>query len=112
MTADENAAIIRRGYAAFNSGDMSGLTEIFDKGAVWHVPGRSSLANDYQGRDAAFAYFGRLGQETGAPTGPNWTTCLRMTRTAWSASTAPPESERVSAFKMIPPVWSSSSRTA
>ena len=65
MRADENAAIIRRGYEAFNSGDMDTLTEIFDESAVWHLPGRSSLANDYQGRDAAFAYFGRLGQETG-----------------------------------------------
>ena len=33
--------------------------------AVWHTPGRSSLAGDHQGRDATFAYFGRLGQETG-----------------------------------------------
>jgi ketosteroid isomerase-like protein len=65
MGADENAAIIRRGYEAFNSGDMATLTELFDEGAVWHLPGRSSMANDYQGRDASFAYFGRLGQETG-----------------------------------------------
>ena len=64
MGADENAAIIRRGYQAFNSGDMDTLTEIFDESAVWHSPGRSSLANDYQGREATFAYFGRLGQET------------------------------------------------
>ena len=65
MRAEENAAAIRRGYEAFNSGDMDTLTELFDEGAVWHVPGRSSLAGDHQGRDAAFAYFGRLGQETG-----------------------------------------------
>jgi ketosteroid isomerase-like protein len=65
MGADENAAVIRRGYEAFNSGDMATLTELFDEGAVWHLSGRSSMANDYQGRDAAFAYFGRLGQETG-----------------------------------------------
>jgi ketosteroid isomerase-like protein len=65
MRAEENAAVIRRGYEAFNSGDMDTLTEIFDESAVWHVPGRSSLAGDHQGRDAAFAYFGRLGQETG-----------------------------------------------
>src|SRR6185436_1399627 len=44
MGADENAAIIRRGYEAFNSGDMETLTEIFDEGAVWQKPGRSSLA--------------------------------------------------------------------
>jgi uncharacterized protein len=47
MGADENAAIIRRGYEAFNSGDMETLTEIFDEGAVWHTPGRSSLAGDH-----------------------------------------------------------------
>ena len=65
MRAEENAAAIRRGYEAFNTGDMDTLTELFDESAVWHVPGRSSLAGDHQGRDAAFAYFGRLGQETG-----------------------------------------------
>ena len=65
MTADENAAIIRRGYAAFNSGDLNTLNELFDENAVWHTPGRSSLAGDHQGREATFAYFGQLGQETG-----------------------------------------------
>jgi ketosteroid isomerase-like protein len=65
MGADENAAILRRGYEAFNSGDIETLTEVFDESAVWHSPGRSSLANDYQGREATFAYFGRLAQETG-----------------------------------------------
>jgi ketosteroid isomerase-like protein len=65
MGADENAAIVRRGYEAFNSGDMETLTELFDESAVWRVPGRSSLAGDHEGREAAFAYFGRLGQETG-----------------------------------------------
>jgi ketosteroid isomerase-like protein len=65
MGADENAAIIRRAYEAFNSGDMETLTEPFDEGAVWHTAGRSSLAGDYQGCDATFAFFGRLGQETG-----------------------------------------------
>jgi ketosteroid isomerase-like protein len=65
MGAAENAAIVRRGYEAFNSGDMKTLTELFDESAVWHMPGRSSLAGDYEGREAAFAYFGRLGQETG-----------------------------------------------
>jgi hypothetical protein len=63
--SDQNAAIIRRGYEAFNSGDMKTLTEIFNENAVWHTPGRSSLAGDHQGREAIFAYFGRLVQDTG-----------------------------------------------
>jgi ketosteroid isomerase-like protein len=65
MGADDNLAIMRRGYEAFNAGDMNTLTEIFDESAVWHLPGRSSMADDYQGREATLAYFGQLGQETG-----------------------------------------------
>jgi ketosteroid isomerase-like protein len=65
MTADENAAIMRRAYAAFNSADINTLIELFDESAVWHLPGRSRFAGDYQGRDATLAYFGQLGQETG-----------------------------------------------
>ena len=65
MSADENVAIMRRAYEAFNTGDLDTVGEIFDESAVWHLPGRSSMANDYKGRDAILAYFGQLGQETG-----------------------------------------------
>ena len=65
MRADENVAIMRRAYDAFNKGDLDTLIEIFDESAVWHLPGRSSMANDYQGREATLAYFGQIGQETG-----------------------------------------------
>jgi uncharacterized protein len=65
MRADENAAIMRRAYEAFNSADMNTLTELFDESVVWHLPGRSRFADDYQGREATFAYFAQLGQETG-----------------------------------------------
>ncbi len=65
MGAQENAELIRRGYEAFNSGDMTALAELIDEGVRWHSPGRSPVAGDYEGRDATFAYFGRLAQETG-----------------------------------------------
>jgi ketosteroid isomerase-like protein len=65
MTAAENAAIMRRAYNAFNSGDMNTLTELFAESAVWHLPGRSRFADDYQGREATLAYFAELGQESG-----------------------------------------------
>ncbi len=64
MTADENVAIMQRAYDAFNSADVDTLTELFDESAVWHLPGRSSMADDYQGREATLAYFGQLGQKT------------------------------------------------
>jgi len=58
MTADENAGIMRRAYAAFNAADVNTLNELFDESAVWHLPGRSRFAGDHQGRDA-------VGEETG-----------------------------------------------
>jgi ketosteroid isomerase-like protein len=65
MGADENVAIMGRAYEAFNKGDLETVAEIFDDSIVWHLPGRSSFAQDYQGRDATLGYFGQLAQETG-----------------------------------------------
>src|SRR3954462_6674079 len=65
MTAADNVATMQRAYDAFNVGDMDTLNEVFDEGAHWHLPGRSSMADDYQSRAATLAYFGQLAQETG-----------------------------------------------
>jgi ketosteroid isomerase-like protein len=65
MTADENVAIMQRAYEAFNTGDIDTLVDLFDDSAAWHLPGRSSMADDYQGREATLAYFGQLAQESG-----------------------------------------------
>lgn len=63
--AGKNAETIRRGYQAFNAGDMKTLTEIFHENASWHTPGRSPIAGDFKGREAVFAQFGRYAGETG-----------------------------------------------
>lgn len=63
--ADENAEVVRRGYAAFNAADIKALTELFDEKASWHTPGRSPIGGDNRGRDAVFAQFGRYVGETG-----------------------------------------------
>jgi ketosteroid isomerase-like protein len=65
MGADENVAVMQRAYDAFNAADIDTLTELFDENLVWHTPGRSPMAKDYEGRDATLAYFGQLGQESG-----------------------------------------------
>ena len=46
MTADENVAIMRRAYEAFNTGDLDTVAETFDDSIVWHLPGRSAMADD------------------------------------------------------------------
>jgi uncharacterized protein len=63
MEPHQNVAIMQRAYEAFNTGDMNTLTELMDE-TVWHLPGRSSMAGDYQGSGATLAYFGKLAQET------------------------------------------------
>jgi ketosteroid isomerase-like protein len=64
MGAAENVAIMQRAYDAFNTGDLDTLVEVFDENIVWHLPGKSKYADDYQGRDATLGYFGQLAQET------------------------------------------------
>lgn len=63
-TAEQNAELVKRGYAAFNAGDLKTLAEIFDNNASWHSPGKSSVAGSYKGHDAVFGQFGRYGAET------------------------------------------------
>lgn len=60
----ENVATVRRGYDAFNAADLAALTELFDRDACWHTPGRSPVAGDAIGRDAVVARFGQYVGET------------------------------------------------
>jgi uncharacterized protein len=64
-SANQNEALIRRGYELFNSGNLEALTEIIDANVVWHVQGRGRLSGDKRGRDATFGYFQQLGELTG-----------------------------------------------
>ncbi len=43
---------------------MDALANLLDPTVVWHVPGRNPSAGDYEGHEAVFSYFGRMGQET------------------------------------------------
>ncbi len=62
--AEAHADIVRRGYHAFNTGDIHTLNELFDARATWHTPGRSPVAGDHRGREAVFAQFARYGGDT------------------------------------------------
>ena len=64
MATAENIELVRRGYEAFNAGDMTTLSELFAENAVWHVAGNGVLSGSKRGRDAVLAYFGELGART------------------------------------------------
>ena len=63
MHQDEE--VVRRGYDAFSRGDMQTLREVLDPDVVWHSPGRSQLASDYEGVDAVLGFFARTVELTG-----------------------------------------------
>ncbi|HEY1627362.1 MAG TPA: nuclear transport factor 2 family protein [Streptosporangiaceae bacterium] len=64
MAEHPNVARIRDGYVAFAKGDFAGLNELFAEDMLWHEVGRNQLAGDYRGRDAVYAFFGKLMQVT------------------------------------------------
>lgn len=61
---DENMATVRRGYEAFNSGDMATLRELLSHDVAQHVPGTSQVAGAYKGIDAVLGYYGKLAELT------------------------------------------------
>ena len=56
--AAANVALLRRGYDAFQSGNLDVLRdELFDPDIVWHNPGRNATSGDHHGADAVIATF-------------------------------------------------------
>lgn len=64
MSEHPNAILIRKGYQAFNTGDVATLMELFDEDVVEHQPGNNVMSGEYKGRDAVLGFYGRLAQET------------------------------------------------
>ena len=64
MAEHPNVETMRRGYAAFLSGDMDTVSSLFDDGITWHIGGSSPLTGDFVGKQDVFAHFMRLGELT------------------------------------------------
>ena len=60
MGAQEDAALVRRGYEAFIAGDMDTVRGLFTEDSVWRVGGSGGLSGVKQGPDAIMAYFREL----------------------------------------------------
>lgn len=62
---DKYMAQVRRGYAAFNTGDVETLTAVLSHDVVQHVPGDSQISGTYKGIDSVLGYYAKLGELTG-----------------------------------------------
>ena len=59
-----NVTLFRKGYDAFNSGDMDTVRSTFAQDIVWHSAGRSRFSRDTHGLDATLGFFMELIQAT------------------------------------------------
>jgi len=64
MAEHANATLIRRGFAAFNTGDVQTLAEIIAVDAVQHMPGDNPFSGDHKGRDTILAMYGKIAEMT------------------------------------------------
>jgi ketosteroid isomerase-like protein len=62
MGAKESIDLVRKGYEAFQKGDLAAFDDILADDCVWHVPGRGQLAGDKKGRAETVAYYAKLGE--------------------------------------------------
>jgi len=62
---DRYLSLVRKGYAAFNAGDIETLAGLFSHDVVQHVPGNNPLAHDYKGIDGVLGYYAKLAETTG-----------------------------------------------
>jgi hypothetical protein len=65
MTEHPNAANTRRGYEAWNSGDLDFIREYFTDDAVLHLAGNNAMSGTYRGRDAVMDALARDSQGWG-----------------------------------------------
>jgi uncharacterized protein len=63
MSAEENKAIIERGYAAFSSGDMETVMSLFDDDIEWVQPGASAVSGTFHGKAEVMEHLGRLAEK-------------------------------------------------
>jgi len=64
MTEHRNVTLIRRGFEAFNAGDIATLTELIAKDAIQHMPGDNQLSGEYKGRESILTMYGKMAELT------------------------------------------------
>jgi uncharacterized protein len=63
--AHPNEDLVRRGFAAFGTGDIATLRELLADDIVWHVGGRSPITGDYKGKNEVLGFFAQLAERAG-----------------------------------------------
>ncbi|MEU9732742.1 nuclear transport factor 2 family protein [Streptomyces sp. NPDC048002] len=65
MAEHPHAQLVRKGYEAFERGDMDALRGLMASDCTQHVPGSHPMSGDYKGADAIIDMYARMAEETG-----------------------------------------------
>jgi uncharacterized protein len=63
MSTEENARIVKDGYAAFGRRDVPGLLVLLAEDVEWHNPGDYPLAGTYRGRNEVANLLQKIAQD-------------------------------------------------
>jgi ketosteroid isomerase-like protein len=64
MAEDRYQALVRKGFNAFNTGDLTTLAAMFSKDVTQHVPGQGRFAGSHKGIDSVLDYYRQLAELT------------------------------------------------
>jgi hypothetical protein len=64
MAEHPNVVLIRKGFAAFNAGDVATLSQIMAKDCVQHMPGNNRFSGDHKGLENILAMYGQMAELT------------------------------------------------
>jgi uncharacterized protein len=64
MADHTNAETLRRGYAAFQTGDLETVKSLFTSDITWHLPGHNHFSGAHEGVDRVLDLFMRNFAET------------------------------------------------
>jgi uncharacterized protein len=59
-----NEELVRKGYEAFSTGDVTSMRQLLDPQVVWHAGGRNALSGDYRGIEDVLSFFARTMEHT------------------------------------------------
>jgi ketosteroid isomerase-like protein len=65
MPDHANVELVRRGYEAFDKGDMQTVDALFADDIVWHNGSRGPLAGTLTSKKEVFEFFGKLAELSG-----------------------------------------------
>ncbi|MCV7400930.1 nuclear transport factor 2 family protein [Mycobacterium fragae] len=62
--SNQNIEATKKGYAAFNAGDLETALSVFDDAVEWSIPGESAIGGTYRGKAEMTGLLAQLAEKT------------------------------------------------